>query len=273
MNHHSGNPGDVWKHLPLAELLRIHPPANYWETHAGSAWYPLTPTTPRLHGALRFLSSAPVDFELDHCAYLRALRALPGVYPGSATLALQALGARASYILCDTDPESAASLRAAAAGVDARIMQTDGIATIQNEAREYGREPGDVLVHIDPFDPFERVSADGSTPVELGGRLAASGYRLFYWYGYDSPDQRGWARDEIAKLAPGVELWCGEIELPRPFVFPDGEGGTWGCGIVLANMTSEDVQACERLGRGLERISEADVLDGNEPNRLTFSVR
>jgi hypothetical protein len=54
MNNHFAELGDVWKHLPLAEILRINPPRQYWETHARSASYALTESPSRLHGALRF---------------------------------------------------------------------------------------------------------------------------------------------------------------------------------------------------------------------------
>ena len=92
MNNHFAELGDVWKHLPLAEILRMDPPRAYWETHAGSASYPLTESPSRLHGALRFLSLAPYDPDLRSCAYLAALTHEPGVYPGSATLAMRSLG-------------------------------------------------------------------------------------------------------------------------------------------------------------------------------------
>jgi len=115
MNNHFAELGDVWKHLPLAEILRINPPRQYWETHAGSAAYAMTESPSRLHGALRFLSCAPCDPDLRDCAYLRALRSSPGVYPSSPALALQALRQSAIYLFCDVDPESAASLRTATA--------------------------------------------------------------------------------------------------------------------------------------------------------------
>jgi hypothetical protein len=41
-------------------------------------------------------------------------------------------------------------------------------------------DPEDVLVHIDPFDPFERVTGQCQTPVEFAAWLARAGYRLFY---------------------------------------------------------------------------------------------
>src|SRR5262249_20158287 len=126
MNNHFAEPGDVWKHLPLAEILRVNPPRHYWETHAGSASYALTVSPSRLHGSLRFLSCAPGDPDLQGCAYLHALQASPGSYPGSPSLALQALGQNATYLFCDIDPESASTLRAATAGFDARVIEAKG---------------------------------------------------------------------------------------------------------------------------------------------------
>ena len=92
MNHHFGELGDVWKHLPLTEMLRVNPPLHYWETHAGSAYYPLSASPTRLHGALRFLARAPGEPHLQACAYLQVLQNMPELYPGSPSLATRALG-------------------------------------------------------------------------------------------------------------------------------------------------------------------------------------
>jgi Ribosomal RNA large subunit methyltransferase D, RlmJ len=237
MNNHFAELGDVWKHLPLAEILRVNPPRVYWETHAGSASYALTESSSRLHGALRFLSLAPEDPDLEGCAYLAALTLVPGVYPGSATLATLALGRSASYVFCDVDPGSAASLRQAGAGLDVRVVDTDGVAAIERETRLPRVDARDVLVHIDPFEPFERITPDSRTPVELAGWLADAGYRLVSWYGYDSVERRGWARDVIAKLAPHASLWCGDVLMPASLVYPS-TSGAWGCGVVVCRQNS-----------------------------------
>jgi hypothetical protein len=271
MNNHFAELGDVWKHLPLAEILHSNPPRHYWETHAGSVSYALTESRSRLHGALRFLSCAPYDPDLYSCAYLQALQASPGVYPGSPALALHFLGQRATYLFCDIDPESAATLRTATASYTAQVSETDGVSAIYNEAQLARVNPGEVLVHIDPFDPHERVTSRSQTPVELAALLARTGYRLIYWYGYDSVDLRGWAYDEICRLAPDVNFWCGDAIMPACLVYP-GRAGAWGCGVVLANVTSSEARICERLGRALERISETDVVERNETSRLTFRV-
>ena len=67
------------------------------------------------------------------------------------------------------------------------------------------------------------------TPVELAARLARRGYRLFYWYGYESVCERGWALHAISCLAPGIDLWCGDVMMPAPFIFPERSGplGLW----------------------------------------------
>ena len=59
--------------------------------------------------------------------------------------------------------------------------------------------------------------------------------------------------------------------MPASFVFPD-RPGAWGCGVVLANATSAEVDVCKQLGHALERMSEGDFLNGNDPARLAFKV-
>ena len=52
-NVHYARIGDVWKHLSLAEVLRIGCPRRYWESHAGSSSYPLTRSPERDYAGRR----------------------------------------------------------------------------------------------------------------------------------------------------------------------------------------------------------------------------
>ncbi len=54
-NVHYARIGDVWKHLPLAEILSAERPGRYWESHAGSSTYPLTRSPERDYGVFLFL--------------------------------------------------------------------------------------------------------------------------------------------------------------------------------------------------------------------------
>ncbi len=184
---------------------------------------------------------------------------------------MRTLGDNCCYAFCETDPESAEDLRGAGRDLNVRIIEADGVAAIRREAGRAGVNPGDVLGHIDPYEPHERKAPHDMTPVELAGWLAVRRFRVLYWYGYDRIEHRGWARREISRLAPGVPLWCGDVLLPAPFVYP-GHAGAWGCGVVLANATEEEARACARLGRALERLSAADALADNDPARVEFAV-
>ena len=61
--------GDVWKHLPLAEVLRIERPGRYWESHSGSSSYPLTRSPEREYGVFLFLERADRSSALEGSAY------------------------------------------------------------------------------------------------------------------------------------------------------------------------------------------------------------
>jgi 23S rRNA (adenine2030-N6)-methyltransferase len=80
-NVHYARIGDVWKHLPLAKVLAIERPARYWESHAGSASYPLTHFPEREYGVFLFLERAARTSVLEGSAiaarHRRPIRARP----------------------------------------------------------------------------------------------------------------------------------------------------------------------------------------------------
>jgi 23S rRNA (adenine2030-N6)-methyltransferase len=96
-NVHYARIGDVWKHLPLAEVLAIERPGSYWESHAGSSSYPLTRSPERDYGAFLFLERAVRSKALKGSAYrqllyLRESGRAPPTYPGSPLIAMELLG-------------------------------------------------------------------------------------------------------------------------------------------------------------------------------------
>ena len=181
----------------------------------------------------------------------------------------------ASYLLCDTDPESIASLKegAAQAGLigQTRILHGDGRAAIWDEAVQAPDLRG-WTVHIDPFDAFSSGISGGPSAVELARRLADTGVVVSYWYGYEDPRREMWAWDEIG--APvrqwAHSLWCGDVR----FVEPETDSGIVGCGVLLANATDETIGRCEELGQGLENVyRDAHLLSGRLGSIRFRSVR
>ena len=115
-NQHFGNLGDVWKHIILAEAVAREQPSYYWETHAGSASYPLSHSPARDYGVHYLLEHVRQNSRLAHSAYFEELTQLQRdedspTYPGSALLAMRLLRGSAEYLLADLDvgPEQVGS--------------------------------------------------------------------------------------------------------------------------------------------------------------------
>src|SRR5918995_4949340 len=107
-NIHYAKIGDVWKHLPLAEVLAIERPGRYWESHAGSSSYPLTRSPERDYGVFLFLERAGSSSALESSAYRRLLDPrergkTPPTYPDSPRIAMEMLGDGAEFVFCDLD--------------------------------------------------------------------------------------------------------------------------------------------------------------------------
>ena len=125
-NDHYAQIGDVWKHLPLAEVLRIERPGRYWESHAGSSTYPLTRSPQRDYGAFAFLERAGRSPGLEGSSYGRLLAHHAGdeepAYPGSPRIAMELRGdAAGRFVFCDLDGGSLSNI-----AEDARLRDARG---------------------------------------------------------------------------------------------------------------------------------------------------
>jgi len=294
-NIHYGEIGDIWKHLPLAEIIAIERPRRYWESHAGSACYPLTPSLGRDYGAGHFIQHAPVAPTLRDSAFWTVLHQLSRnarLYPGSPLIAMSLLGARAhGYLFCDTDAASLRTIQDSARQLElpadrVRCVQGDGVETVHQAAARLSSPKSarladalalETFVHIDPYRPFEQTAA-GLTSLELFGELSARGFRTMLWYGYDSPATRSLCQDQLSSgLAAlrlnSTRLWCGEINLaamhdPGFAVNP----GVQGCGILLSNVSPRAVAACARLGEALAEIYRSATFPDRHSGALDFAV-
>lgn len=270
-NTHYGQIGDIWKHLPLAEILSIEAPSAYWESHAGSAQYPLTHSAERDYGVYFFADQAGQSPALADSRYREILDGYvqhggSPVYPGSPLIAMRLLGDRGSrFLFCDIDGESLSTIRESAgqfglAENAVRVVERDGVATLQKSlAAVSAAEASATFVHIDPYDPLA-CNGDGFTSVDLFCRVGTCRMKAMFWYGFDSLEQRQrlLKRMRQAIKANGMvpeahRLWSGEILLD---VINDPEydfnPGVRGCGVLCSNLRQESLSACRRLGEGLE---------------------
>ena len=279
-NKHFGNIGDIWKHLPLAEVLALERPRIYWESHAGSASYALASSAERAYGIFNLLERGGESGAIAGSRFWRLLEGLRGeaarlaCYPGSPLVAMEVLRGEAAYVFCDTDGESLATIRDSAASLSIgsdrlRCVDGDGVAALLERAERLPRsDRADTLVFIDPFTidwggdagpasgpsggPAERPAPEGRpSPLNLFARLAGLGVRALLWYGFDSAAQRRPPRAAIERLlAVCPALTTAQATAPW-------RAGLW-CGeISLEAMEEADlgfnpgVRGCGLLAQGL----------------------
>jgi 23S rRNA A2030 N6-methylase RlmJ len=236
------------------------------------------PDREREFGILRFLEVAPRFAALARSRY-RAVTASyvqgdRGLYPGSALLAMTVLGDASSYLLCDLDPESIADLRRWSCELGLRsceVAEADGMAAVASWLDGEARGPG--LVHIDPFDPDAR-GPGGFTALELAARVADSGTRLVYWYGYDEPGEQAWAHKKLATVT-ATPLWCGDVLVTGATNTPGDLGrattpGT-GFGVILANLQTDTAAACAAVGNALSDAYADAIFPNGYPGNLAFT--
>jgi 23S rRNA (adenine2030-N6)-methyltransferase len=292
-NEHFGRIGDIWKHLPLAQILSIERPSRYWESHAGSAQYPLTHSPERDYGIFHLLQHADESGDLRSSAYwrlldgLRVKDSLP-YYPGSPMIAMLLLQPdQVDYCFCDLDGESLTNIleHARRLGIrdsDINCVKDDGVPALFHAAEGLSTEnAAHTFTHIDPYEPFDESGSGCPAPVDLFCGLSGRGLKTMLWYGFDSHEHRALCHDRIrrsladANLDPAsIGLWCGEIVLsiinePNCQFDPGVRGG---CGILTANLSAEAVSACLQLGKGLEPAYETTTLPTGHSGAVRFTT-
>ncbi|WP_255170197.1 hypothetical protein [Natrononativus amylolyticus] len=288
---HYGEIGDVWKHLPLAEILAMEPPAAYWESHAASGLYELAPEPNQVYGAVRYLERATASDVLRRSPYtelLESYRNDEGVldrYPGSPVIAMSLLeGTRASsdrptFLFCDTEAAAVRSVRehAHALGVresDVTTVHGDGISTLFDAlSTASSAEIAGTFAHVDPYTPMA-AGERGRTGWDLFRRLLEKGVRAMLWYGYQTEDEeaqwRAFLEDRLDSTGFDGErygLWTGEIVVDA-FADPETSAthpGVFGSGVLCGNLADRTIDRCRAVGEGLVSCyADAVLPDGND---------
>lgn len=280
-NVHYAKIGDVWKHLPLAEILSIERPDRYWESHAGSSSYPLTRSPERDYGVFLFLERAGRSSALKGSAYRRLLDPhergrTPQTYPGSPRIAMELLGsAGGRFVFCDLDGASLTNIAedARALGVPAdrvQLVEGDGVSTLNGEFAALTKdEVAGTFLHVDPYRPLE-PERGGETPLDLFARAAERGVGCMLWYGFDATSDRAIVLDALRERLTGG-AWYGEVSLRGEDLSEVGfNPGVLGCGVVMCNVSQEALAACGRLGEGLARAYSGARLPNGQDGALEF---
>jgi 23S rRNA A2030 N6-methylase RlmJ len=288
-NVHYGKIGDMWKHLPLAEVLSIEKPSIYWESHSGFAYYPLMRSADRDYGVFYFLKEAKKSATLKDSAYQQLLKRYaenrrPIIYPGSPLIAMSLLQTQSEkYLFCDTDENSLNNITETYKdiGIPDKIVEVknaDGVSTVYEAFSTLNsNDASKTVVHIDPYDTFE-TGKNGLTSIELFCQASKRGVKAFIWYGLGSINDHSIFLEYLmqtfkkSNFNPAAHnLWLGEIQLTAfKDVCSNYNPGVFGCGIICGNLSDKSLSVCKQLGEGLEQIYKSAKLPDGSSGAIKF---
>ncbi len=274
-NRHYGDLADVFKHLALGETLAGMRPAEYWESHAGAAFYEEPAggvgggiPAQRGHGIHHFAAAMRSSMALRGTAYGGLLtKSLSGVgeaarvarVPGTPLLANEFFSATVRrFLFCDTDAASLQSVRKLGGNAQAlECVQEDGVSVLRGAALLLPEQwTATTLAFLDP-EEMDAASEAEISPLELWCELASRGIRCVLFYGFADEAQRA-ARhgrfqqvlEKARLLQRGVQRFEGSLRLPA-----GSEGVTrWGFGLLTMHLPG---QALERVDKSLKALEGA----------------
>lgn len=203
---HYGKQAEVWKHLPLCDLIAIEQPSVYVETNSAYADYELQATPEQRYGIYRFLEKA-VNHPVKESLYSRLERTASAEnrYLGSPGLAMSIRGQESRYVFFDIDEEALRSI--GKFGEKHRL--NDRIELHLGNSIAGMREllpslPLTSFIHIDPYR-IDAPDANGYTYLDVFEQASKLHLKCFLWYGYQTLQEKEALERLIKSRCRGME--------------------------------------------------------------------
>lgn len=263
--NHSGEIGDVWKHLPLCDLLNIEKPKRYFETNSAFAKYELKSSPTTDYGIFHLLKFQESEL-LQESAYLQLLESNGfeenHIYLGSPGLAIMLLsGTAEQFYFHDIEPEPLQQITRFAMDKNLRdkvkVVQGDSISSFLHGDYRFGSED---FIHIDPYEPFAQNEA-GEMFFDIFLKAYISGAKVLFWYGYDNLAQKSAIVDAFESAADKYKIGrLATYDVWQKCMTLDGcdqNPGVPGCGVAAANVSESSYEITEKYLRMVGELYQA----------------
>jgi len=271
---HSGEVGDIWKHLPLCEILKIERPVMYRESNSAYAGYTITSNPKTEYGILKMLGLN--NNEIVNSEYYRVLKrnGIDGFrYTGSPGLAMEILSNKAKYVFHDLEKEALDDVESFAVSKglkeQVQIICGDSISAFMD--KDYLIDGHD-FVFIDPYTPFDVSKITSFNFFDIFKKSITSKAKTMMWYGYDSLNGQHLNLEQFRKIASelGVAVWTFDLWLQKM----DTHGceinpGVPGCGLACVNLSSESIDTTEKYLKLVEDCYANSSYYGSDAVLLT----
>ena len=260
---HFGEIGDVWKHLPLGEILKIEKPQRYLETNSAYPKYTVKQNWKTDYGIKWFLRNCNKLSETEY-AKIESKALISDEYLGSPAIAFNILGNSCQeYHLCDIEQEALKKNISFA-----RELSINNIYTHLGDSRTtslkiLSKFNNNDFIHIDPYTIFDSNSENHSYS-KLFELSLKNNVKSLLWYGYDSnkskKEIRQWIKTVVnSNLDNSIKQYEIEVVNFSPSLNP----GIKGCGILIANISQQSFDVVEEQFNFLLNIySSVKIKDG-----------
>ena len=266
---HAGEIGDVWKHLPLCEMLGFEKPKRYFETNSASAKHSLPNDSRKEYGVFHLMSRAasPV-LDGKYFDVLRSADTLNSrIYLGSPAQAMKILSDEAVYFFHDIEQMPLHDIRdfAISVGLADRVNTVcgDSISAFLDGGYEFTSSD---LVFIDPYQPFD-ANASGQNYFDVFTKAYTSQSKTVLWYGYDSIKGKQAIAGKLRRIREAFD--CGAIytfDIWQRCMGYDGcarNPGVPGCGLAIAHLSEASIAKTGELLRCVEDIYKEVLYNGS----------
>ena len=264
-NHycHFGKQADVWKHLPLCEIMINEKPQVYVETNSAFAHYLLSNTPEQRYGIYHFLDKAKGYDNLTNSLYyqLESAAMEENHYLGSPGLALNVLPTKAKkFIFFDKDVEALSNIN----GYAIQHSLSDKTKTLNCDSRIGLKEllpslPESTLIHIDPYE-IDMPGSNGYTYMDLFVQASNLGMKCYLWYGFRTLEEKRLLNDFIkTELVNCDSSRLLEVELIMKVIEEDTipcNPGILGSGLLASNLSNESISIISDYSKLLIKLYE-----------------
>ena len=240
---HAGEVGDVWKHLPLCDILAIERPLRYHETNSAYSGYTITRNPKLEYGIFKFLDRIG-NASSEYSRILKENGIDEMRYTGSPGLAMGVLGDKSTYFFHDIEAEALEDINryALSKGLKSNVQTFCGDSVQTFLSEQYHIDENDFLF-IDPYSPFDN-NESGNKFFDVFEKSLICKSKTLLWYGYDRLTGKKQIIDYLRVLAEkhNIKIWSFDLWLK----FMTNEEckinpGVPGCGLACANLSDNSV--------------------------------
>jgi len=271
--NHAGEIGDVWKHLPLCDILKIEKPVMYHESNSAYSGYDISHKPQTEYGVFRMLGLDNHVFK--NSEYYMTLKR-NGIdnyrYTGSPGLAMEILSDKATYFFHDLEKEALNDVEAFAGrkglGKYVKTFCGDSVSAFMDENCIIGE---DDFIFLDPYSPFD-IGLNGLNFFDVFNKAVAAKSKVLLWYGYENLTGRRLISERLKRVAYenkadvfSFDVWIKSMDADGCKINP----GVPGCGLACAYMSNESVAMLEKYLFLIKNCYAGAAYCGNEAALLT----